>query len=57
MNKIIIEVTASRDCVKNETTAQRLDYLKVSDCKFGLIINFGKSSLEYKRLKLKPTEG
>jgi GxxExxY protein len=29
---------------------QTLNYLKASGCKPGLIVNFGKSSLEYKRL-------
>ncbi len=52
MNSVIIEVKASHDGISNDFIAQTLNYLKVSDCSVGLIINFGKSSLEYKRLVL-----
>ncbi len=50
MNKIILEVKATREGISNEYITQTLNYLKASDCKLGLIVNFGKSSLEYKRL-------
>ena len=56
MDKIVIEVKASKDGIADDTIAQTLNYLKVSDYKLGLIINFGKTSLEYKRLVLKNTE-
>jgi len=52
-DKIIVEVKASKDGIANDTIAQTLNYLKVSDYKLALIINFGKNSLEYKRLILK----
>ena len=52
MNSVIVEVKASYDGISNDFIAQTLNYLKVSDCSVGLIINFGKSSLEYKRLVL-----
>ena len=50
MDKIIIEVKSSKDGLSNEYATQTLNYLKASGCKLGLIANFGKSSLEYKRL-------
>jgi GxxExxY protein len=48
-DKIILEVK----CVKNltdEHIAQTINYLKVSDNKLGLLVNFGRGQLEYKRL-------
>jgi GxxExxY protein len=53
LDKIIVEVKANKEGINNESIAQTLNYLKVSNCKLGLIINFGTSSLEYKRLVLK----
>ncbi len=50
MDKIILEVKATREGISNEYITQTLNYLKASDCKIALIVNFGKSSLEYKRL-------
>lgn len=50
-NKIILEVK-SCSALTDEFTAQAINYLKVSDCKLALIVNFGKSSLEYKRIVL-----
>ncbi len=52
MDSAIIEVKASKDGISNDFIAQTLNYMKVSGCSLGLIINFGKSSLEYKRLVL-----
>lgn len=52
MDRVIVEVKASKDGVCNDHIAQTLNYLKVSGCSVGLIINFGKTSLEYKRLVL-----
>jgi GxxExxY protein len=48
-DKIVLEVKA----VSNLTDmhiAQTINYLKVSDNCLGLLVNFGKGSLEYKRL-------
>lgn len=47
---IIIEVKSHKDGITDEHLAQTLNYLKASGVKLGLIINFGKTSLEYKRL-------
>ena len=52
MDNVIVEVKATKDGISNDFIAQTLNYLKVSDCSLGLIINFGKSSLEYRRLVL-----
>ncbi len=47
---ILIEVKASKDGITSDAIAQTLNYLKASGISLALIINFGKSSLEYKRL-------
>lgn len=51
-DNIIVEIKASRDGIADEHVAQTLNYLKASGCSVGLIINFGKKSLEHKRLVL-----
>ena len=48
-NKIIVELKAVSDFAK-EHVAQVYNYLKVTGMQLGLLINFGKTSLEYKRL-------
>lgn len=50
--KIIVEVKACADWISEETIAQTINYLKSSGYRLGLIINFGKRKLEYKRLIL-----
>jgi GxxExxY protein len=52
MENVIVEVKATKEGISNDFIAQTLNYLKVSNCALGLIINFGKTSLEYKRLVL-----
>ncbi|WP_462254187.1 GxxExxY protein [Ferruginibacter sp.] len=52
MENIIAEIKATKEGISNDFIAQTLNYLKVSNCALGLIINFGKTSLEYKRLVL-----
>jgi GxxExxY protein len=49
-NKLIVK--AAEGAIKNESIAQTLNYMKVSGCNVGLLINFGRESLEYKRLIL-----
>jgi GxxExxY protein len=49
-DSIIVEVKAHKDGITDDAIAQTLNYLKASRLKLALIINFGKTSLEYKRL-------
>ena len=48
-NKIIIEIKAM-DGLVSEHEAQVINYLKATDYKLGLLVNFGTKSLQYKRL-------
>jgi GxxExxY protein len=50
-DKIIIELKAV-DTLSASHTAQVLNYLKATGIKLGLLVNFGSSSLQYKRLIL-----
>jgi GxxExxY protein len=47
---IILEVKAAESGLANQQIAQLLNYLKVSGCKVGLLVNFGGESLQYKRI-------
>ncbi|NOT50879.1 MAG: GxxExxY protein [Chitinophagaceae bacterium] len=47
---IIVEVKAGEEGINNAVISQTLNYLKASGCRVGLIINFGRSKMEYKRL-------
>lgn len=51
MGKIILEV---KNCsaLTNDHIAQSLNYISISRLKLALLVNFGKPSLEYKRLLL-----
>jgi len=48
-NKIIIEIKALNE-LHSIHEAQVINYLKATNYKLGLLINFGAESLEYKRL-------
>lgn len=48
--QIITELKSNKAVINNESIAQTLNYLKASQLKLALIINFDKKSLEYKRL-------
>ncbi|UKT63852.1 GxxExxY protein [Pedobacter mucosus] len=50
-DSIILEVKC-KSSLANEDMAQTLNYLKCSNCKVGLILNFGKATLEIKRIVL-----
>jgi GxxExxY protein len=47
---IIVEVKAGADGIAADTFSQTINYLKASKKKVGVIINFGKRKLEYKRV-------
>lgn len=49
-DKIIVEVKANAGGISEEAIAQTINYLKASGKRVGLIINFGKRKLEYKRV-------
>jgi GxxExxY protein len=48
-DKIILEVKAIRE-IADEHIAQTINYLKVSENRIGLLVNFGEPKLNYKRL-------
>ena len=48
-NTIILEVKSNQS-ISDEDIAQTINYLKLSGCRLGLIVNFGRSKLEIKRL-------
>ncbi|WP_290663891.1 GxxExxY protein [Ignavibacterium sp.] len=50
-NEIILEVKAVNGIV-DEFIKQTLNYLAISKCKLGLIVNFGEESFKYKRIVL-----
>jgi GxxExxY protein len=47
-DKVIVEVKAVEKQINDVFITQTLNYLKASGCKIGLIINFGRQSLEHK---------
>jgi GxxExxY protein len=49
-DRIILEVKAAEGGIADAQIAQMLNYLKASGCKIGLLVNFGRAKLEYKRL-------
>jgi GxxExxY protein len=48
-DKIILEVKAVNGII-DEFIKQTINYLRVSENKLGIIVNFGEDSLKYKRL-------
>lgn len=48
-NKIILEVKAVSD-IRDEFIAQAINYLKVSSNNLAIIVNFGETSLKYRRI-------
>jgi len=50
-NNIILEIKA-KEGIADVHYSQTLNYLKVSGCKVGLILNFGEGSLKIKRVVL-----
>ncbi|MGE8555502.1 MAG: GxxExxY protein [Chryseobacterium jejuense] len=50
-DKIILEIKGTSD-IADEHIAQAINYLKVSENKLALIVNFGEIKLNYKRIVL-----
>lgn len=50
-NSIILELKAL-SLLTGDHTAQVINYLKVSGLKLGILVNFGESSLKFKRIVL-----
>ena len=50
-DKIIVE-TKALDSMVGKHEAQVLNYLKATEFKLGLLVNFGQQSLKYKRIVL-----
>lgn len=50
-NKVIVELKATDNLAEHDI-AQVLNYLKATKLKIGLLINFGATKLQYKRLIL-----
>jgi GxxExxY protein len=50
--KVILEIKAKATGIDDNDLAQVLSYLKMSNCKIGLIINFGKERFQIKRVIL-----
>ena len=46
--KVLLELKAGR-CLEPAHEAQLLHYLRATEIEIGLLLNFGRSSLEYKR--------
>jgi GxxExxY protein len=49
-NKIIVEVKANEEALFSGYFEQTINYLRASDFRLGVIVNFGKRRLEYKRI-------
>lgn len=50
-NKVIVEIKSMKDLTDVEI-GQLTTYLKLTGCKIGLLLNFGKPTLEIKRVKV-----
>ena len=48
--KVIVKIKAKQGGIAEENLAQTINYLKVSDCKVGLIFNFAAAKLQIKRV-------
>ena len=49
-DNIIVEIKAAEGSINEAYISQTINYLKASCCKVGLIVNFGRKSLEHQRL-------
>lgn len=48
--KVIVEIKAKQGGIAEEDLAQTINYLKVSGCKVGLLLNFAAAKLQIKRV-------
>jgi len=51
-DKIILEIKAVDGIIIDSFVSKTINYLKVSGCKLGLIINFGRAKLDFRRIIL-----
>lgn len=51
-DRVIVEVKSSDKGITPDHVAQILNYLKVTGCEVGLLVNFGRRKLEYQRFIL-----
>ena len=51
-DKIVLEIKATQKGFSEEYEKQLINYLAISELKVGLLVNFGESSLKYKRIVL-----
>ena len=51
-DQVIVEVKSSEKGITADHVAQVLNYLKVTGCEVGLLVNFGRRKLEYQRFIL-----
>ncbi len=49
-DNIILEVKAAEGGLADAQVAQTINYLKASGCRIGLLVNFGRGDLEFRRL-------
>ena len=49
-DKVIVEIKAKQGGIAEDDLSQAINYLKVSGCKVGLILNFAASKLQIKRV-------
>lgn len=49
-DNIIVEIKAAENAISEANISQTLNYLKASHSKVGLLINFGRKSLQHQRL-------
>lgn len=52
VDQVIVEVKSSDKGITPDHVAQILNYLKVTGCEVGLLVNFGRRKLEYQRFIL-----